>query len=472
MRRTGREMGTIRVLQMAISFFLITAQYFTQMCSSWEIGQAFESLGRRSSHRGIYRSGPKEPGMEVGSDIFTANRLVVNVDEFGAAGDGYTDDTQAFITAWNEACSSGPSILLVPRGNYYLVKPLNFSGPCQYPLTVQISGTIIAPEDPSVWADLKSNHWLLFHGIDDLTVRGGGLIYGSGEKWWAASCKINKTNPCRSAPTAVTFDSNNYLVVRNLIVMNSQQIHITFKNCVVVEASNLEVTAPEHSPNTDGIHISASTYVVVTNSIIGTGDDCVSIISDSFDIVIRNVNCGPGHGISIGSLGKGNSEAHVADVLVDRVFLHDTTNGLRIKTWQGGSGYCQGIRYQNVHMENVSYPIIIDQYYCDSPTTCENQTSAVEVSEVWYDSISGTSATEEAIRFACSDSVPCQNILMKDIDLTLNSGDPAASFCESVTGFSIGSVTPPPCFEDYAPQIYQGEGIIEQLVNPSLKEEF
>lgn len=465
-------MGTIRVLQMAISFFLITAQYFTQMCSSWEIGQAFESLGRRSSHRGIYRSGPKEPGMEVGSDIFTANRLVVNVDEFGAAGDGYTDDTQAFITAWNEACSSGPSILLVPRGNYYLVKPLNFSGPCQYPLTVQISGTIIAPEDPSVWADLKSNHWLLFHGIDDLTVRGGGLIYGSGEKWWAASCKINKTNPCRSAPTAVTFDSNNYLVVRNLIVMNSQQIHITFKNCVVVEASNLEVTAPEHSPNTDGIHISASTYVVVTNSIIGTGDDCVSIISDSFDIVIRNVNCGPGHGISIGSLGKGNSEAHVADVLVDRVFLHDTTNGLRIKTWQGGSGYCQGIRYQNVHMENVSYPIIIDQYYCDSPTTCENQTSAVEVSEVWYDSISGTSATEEAIRFACSDSVPCQNILMKDIDLTLNSGDPAASFCESVTGFSIGSVTPPPCFEDYAPQIYQGEGIIEQLVNPSLKEEF
>lgn len=472
MRRNGREMGTIRVLQMAISFFLIAAQYFTQMCSSWEIGQALESVRRRSSHSGIYRSGLKEPGMETGSDIFTANQLLVNVDEFGAVGDGYTDDTQAFMTAWNEACSSGPSILLVPRGNAYLVKPLNFSGPCQYPLTVQISGTIIAPEDPSVWEDLKSNHWLLFHGINDLTIGGGGLIYGSGEKWWASSCKINKTNPCRSAPTAVTFDSNNYLVVRNLIVKNSQQIHITFKNCVVVEASNLQVTAPEHSPNTDGIHISASTYVVVTNSIIGTGDDCVSIISDSFNIVIRNVNCGPGHGISIGSLGKGNSEAHVADVMVDGVFIHDTTNGLRIKTWQGGSGYCQGIRYQNVRMKNVSYPIIIDQYYCDSPTTCENQTSAVEVSEVWYDSISGTSATEEAIRFACSDSVPCENILLKDIDLTLNSGDAAVSFCESAIGFSFGSVTPPPCFEDYAPQTYQREGIIEQVVNSLRREEF
>jgi polygalacturonase len=220
--------------------------------------------------------------------------------------------------------------------------------------------------------------------------------------------------------------------VRNLNVKNSQQIHITFKNCFGVEASNLVVTAPEHSPNTDGIHITASTFVVVQNSVIGTGDDCVSIVSDSFDIVIQNVNCGPGHGISIGSLGKGKSEARVAGVLVDRVFLHDTTNGLRIKTWQ---------------------------------------TSAVEVSEVWYDNISGTSATDEAIRFACSDSVPCENILLRNIDLRLTSGDAAASFCESVMGFSLGSVTPPSCFEDWAAEFHQGEGTIVQVVNPRSKDE-
>lgn len=462
-RMNGRKMGAIRVLQKAISFFLIVAQYSTPICSSSEMDETLESMDQTlesittsSSHSGIYRSGLKEPGMEIGSDTFDPDRIVVCVDDFGAVGDGYTDDTEAFKDAWNEACSSGPSILLVPRGKVYLVTPLNFSGPCQYQLTVQISGTIIAPEDPSVWHDLKSNYWLLFHRINDLTIGGGGLIYGSGEKWWAASCKINKTNPCRSAPTAVTFESNNDLLVRNLNVKNSQQIHISFKNCFGVEASNLVVTAPEHSPNTDGIHITASTFVVVQNSVIGTGDDCVSIVSDSFDIVIQNVNCGPGHGISIGSLGKGKSEARVAGVLVDRVFLHDTTNGLRIKTWQGGSGFAQAIKYQNVYMRNVSYPIIIDQYYCDSPKSCKNQTSAVEVSDVLYDNISGTSATDEAIRFACSDSVPCENILLRNIDLRLTSGDDAASFCESVMGFSLGSVTPPPCFEDWAAEFHQG----------------
>lgn len=109
---------------------------------------------------------------------------------------------------------------------------------------------------------------------------------------------------------------------------NSQQAHITFKNCVVVESSNLEVTTPKHSPNTEGIHIAASTYVIVTNSLIRVGDDCVSIVSDSFDIVIWNVNCGPGHEINIGGLVKGNSESHVVDVLVDEDFLHGITNGL------------------------------------------------------------------------------------------------------------------------------------------------
>lgn len=37
---------------------------------------------------------------------------------------------------------------------------------------------------------------------------------------------------------------------------------------------------------------------------------------------------------SIGSLGAGDSEAHVSDVVVNRVNFSGTTNGVRIKTWQ------------------------------------------------------------------------------------------------------------------------------------------
>eukprot|EP01018_Ginkgo_biloba_P018147 Gb_12008 [translate_table: standard] len=394
---------------------------------------------------------------------------VVCVEEFGAKGDGDTDDTKAFKKAWKKACSSAPSVFLVPKGRKYLVKPIKFSGPCLSSLTVQVSGTIIAPEDPHVWDGLKSTQWLRFHAVDDLTVEGGGTIYGSGEKWWAQSCKINKTKPCRSGPTALRFESSNNLRVRNLMVKNGQQMHMTFRLCIGVEADHLEVTAPGHSPNTDGIHISASKYVAIKNSIIGTGDDCISIVSDSFHVRIENITCGPGHGISIGSLGKGHSEAQVSDVIVDGASLHNTTNGLRIKSWQGGSGFARGIRFQNVHMDNVSHPIIIDQYYCDSKKPCPNQTSAVRVSEVAYMNIKGTSATKEVMRFVCSKVVACQNVVLIDIDLTLISRHAPTTFCENALGFSMGSVNPPPCLENY--RCHDDRQIKAQRVLPQPKDE-
>ena len=37
---------------------------------------------------------------------------------------------------------------------------------------------------------------------------------------------------------------------------------------------------------------------------------------------------------SIGSLGKDNSVGIVTKVVLDTAFLKDTTNGVRIKTWQ------------------------------------------------------------------------------------------------------------------------------------------
>jgi len=64
------------------------------------------------------------------------------------------------------------------------------------------------------------------------------------------------------------------------------------------------------------------------------GDDCVSIQTGCSNIYIHNVNCGPGHGISIGGLGKENTKACVSNVTVRDVMMHNTMNGVRIKTWQ------------------------------------------------------------------------------------------------------------------------------------------
>ncbi|KAH9678954.1 polygalacturonase ADPG2 [Citrus sinensis] len=205
---------------------------------------------------------------------------------------------------------------------------------------------------------------------------------------------------------------------------------------------NLVVEAPGDSPNTDGIHVTNTQNIRITSSTIGTGDDCISIVSGSQNVQAQDITCGPGHGISIGSLGKGNSNAYVSEVTVDGAKLSETANGVRIKTWQGGSGYVSNIIFQNIDMVNVKNPIIIDQNYCDQDDPCKEQSSAVHIKNVVFKNIRGTSASDEAVKLDCSKSYPCEAIVLENINLQSEEDEPKA-LCNNVDDLAQrGSVFP------------------------------
>ncbi|GLJ05366.1 hypothetical protein SUGI_0016940 [Cryptomeria japonica] len=56
---------------------------------------------------------------------------VVDVTTLGAKGDGETDDTKAFLAAWQAACEKDSATLLIPSDYQFLVGPLTFLGPCK-----------------------------------------------------------------------------------------------------------------------------------------------------------------------------------------------------------------------------------------------------------------------------------------------------------------------------------------------------
>jgi galacturan 1,4-alpha-galacturonidase len=121
-------------------------------------------------------------------------RVLLTLDDFGAVGDGITNDTQAFLDAWNAACASTePAVLAVPAGKTYQIWPVRLAGPCKKKLKLMISGTIAAPASPDEWAGRDPTKWLYVFRVDDLSVSGGGTIDGMGAEWWARSCKRKKT---------------------------------------------------------------------------------------------------------------------------------------------------------------------------------------------------------------------------------------------------------------------------------------
>ncbi|KAF3437911.1 hypothetical protein FNV43_RR20667 [Rhamnella rubrinervis] len=367
-----------------------------------------------------------------------------------AKGDGIKDDTKAFKEAWKRACSSrGRAMLFVPN-NTYLLKPIKFSGHCKPDhLTLRIKGTILASPNRSDYHD--RTHWIGFEDVDNFRVEGGGTFDGNGRIWWKNSCKINKSLPCSAAPTvSCDVPRMQKLRVANMKFRNAQKMHVSFQKCVNVIAFGLRVTAPEHSPNTDGIHITGTSNITLRNSIIATGDDCISIVSGSKNVRATRITCGPGHGISIGSLGAGNSEAHVSNVFVNEATFSGTTNGVRIKTWQGGYGYARNIWFENITMNKVKNPIIIDQNYCDKKKPCGEQKLAVQIRDVVYRNIRGTSSSEVAIRFDCSEHFPCRGISLRDVVLEAapdnddhhGRDDEVEASCHNVTFHTRGKVSP------------------------------
>jgi len=132
-----------------------------------------------------------------------------------------------------------------------------------------------------------------------------------------------------------------------------------------MKLQSLKISAPYDSPNTDGIHLGNSENIEITNSVIGTGDDCISIGPGDKNISISKVFCGPGHGISVGSLGASANEGDVIGLSVKNCTLTNTTNGIRIKTWPNSPvSSASNFTFDDIVMKNVDNPLVIDQKYC------------------------------------------------------------------------------------------------------------
>ncbi|KAL6132828.1 hypothetical protein ACLB2K_065067 [Fragaria x ananassa] len=388
---------------------------------------------------------------------------VFNVRTFGAVGNGVTDDTEAFKMAWDSACQTEDSEVLVPKSHSYMLQSTIFTGPCKCGLKLQIDGTLVPPDGPDSWPkNISKRQWLVFYRINGMSMQGDGVIDGRGEKWWNLPCKPHKgphgttqPGPCDS-PAAIRFFMCSNLKMKGLRIKNSPQFHFKFDNCQNIYVESITIKSPALSPNTDGIHIQNTNNVKIYNSLVSNGDDCVSIGTGSYNIDMRNITCGPSHGISIGSLGDGNSRACVSNITVKDSIIKHSDNGVRIKTWQGGSGSVSSITFNNIHMDTVRNPIVLDQYYCLTKH-CPNQTSAVHISNILYTNIRGTyDVRSPPMHFACSDSMPCTNLTLSEVELLPATKGHLVSrpLCWSAYG-TIQTITVPPvlCLLEGIPEL-------------------
>ncbi|CAI0425299.1 unnamed protein product, partial [Linum tenue] len=191
--------------------------------------------------------------------------------------------------------------------------------------------------------------------------------------------------------------------------------------------THLKITAPQESPNTNGIDISASNRLYIYDSFIGTDDDCVAINEFSSYINISRIMCGPEHGINIGSLGKDGAYETVEEVHVADCTFTGTMNGARIKTWKRGRGYARKISFEGIRLINAGNPIIIDQTYVNRMAGTMGgeveddsllSSGDLEISDVTYGGVTGSSSDARMVYFNCESGARFRDIVVEDVQMS------------------------------------------------------
>ncbi|XP_047084559.1 polygalacturonase-like [Lolium rigidum] len=404
-------------------------------------GGAGTATVRPTNHR---RMSTLALSLAVLAAVFAAAAAVAeyNVVDYGARPGGGADSAGAFLAAWAAACNhtgrrGSRPVMRVPAGRFLLSKAY-FKGPCRSAagVVVAIDGTVVAP--PAV----DSTAWIMFHYADGLAIRGGTLD-GQGRAHWA--CRADPGRKCPPGTTTLDISQSKGVSIKKVTLLDSKNVHISIYDSTGVTVQGVRIVAPADSPNTDGIHVQLSRHVNILGTTIGTGDDCVSMGPGTSDVLIRNIKCGPGHGISIGSLGGEAGEEGVSNVTVEAAVLTGTQNGLRIKTWgKPNRGSVTGVVFSRVTMRGVHNPIVVDQNYCPGHDQCPGKSSGVRISDVSYTDIEGTSATPVAVKFDCSGSNPCTGFRLSNIRLTYEDKT-AQSLCRNADGSASGVVSPRSC---------------------------
>ncbi|XVE65582.1 hypothetical protein DITRI_Ditri08aG0011500 [Diplodiscus trichospermus] len=380
---------------------------------------------------------------KVGSDVKNFNIL-----DNGAKADGTTDNSMSFIRTFKAACNSqGNAMMVIPEGNF-LTGPVLFSGPCtSSSLIIQANGNVTAQGDLSYYkGGSDTTDWITLQSLKGVTVTGKGAFHGRGaEAWKYNNCAGNSVCDRLPANMKITFSSN--VVINGVTSIDSKGFHFMVSRSDNVRFNKVTVQAPGDSPNTDGIHMSKSDQVKITDSSIATGDDCVSMIQGTTNVNIERVICGPGHGFSVGSLGHYPDEADVSGITVKNCSLSETTNGVRIKSYKSAlASKAYGIVFQDIIMDRVKNPIIIDQEYGNKHS---DQPSKVSISGVHYLNIQGTSDSKVAVLLLCSSANPCESIELKDINLqyvgTERENLPFSSSCTNAKVTYSGTQSPAAC---------------------------
>jgi polygalacturonase len=412
---------------------------------------------------------------------------MVNICDFGAIGDGTTNNTQAFAKAIAKCAKDNGGRIIVPAGKY-LTRPIHLKS--NIDLHLEEGAVILFSDNFDDYPPVKSR-WegvecygyspcLCGENLKNVSITGKGIIDGQGKKWWQEFkkrkqgskepvtkrdkefVKFNKgidLSNCGGGgigsfffrPPLIQFNNCTKVLLDGITACNSPFWNTHLLYCKDAVVKNMTFQNPEDGFNGDGLDIDSCNGVEISDCNFDVNDDCLVIKSgigaDGLrvnkpceNLVIKNCNMLHGHG---GAVFGSETAGGIRNVEFSNCVFNGTDRGIRIKSRRGRAGTVENLSLDNITMNSPGCPIVMNLYYeCGAKTeeieafSDRNARPVTEttpcIRNIKITNVTANNAQTAAAVFLGLPERPIENVLFDNVKITMakngKPGRPAMAF--------------------------------------------
>ena len=292
-------------------------------------------------------------------------QTVYDVMEFGARGDGLSDDAPALQAAIDRCTREGGGRVLLSRGHTFMCGPVELKSNVE--LHLEATATLLCNPDESIYRlsafgenEGEGMLWLYGNGADNLSITGRGTIHGNGIRFMGAELSDSyELKPLANQafdprPHVLTLMDCRNVRISDVTIREGAYWTVHLIGCDGAVIDGISLLNNLKIRNGDGIDLDHSKNVRISNCHITSGDDCICLknrrefeqYGTCHDIVVTN--CTMSSRSCAIKIGSENMDS-IYNVVISNCIITGSNRGLGIQNRDEGT--VTNVVFSNIQMD-------------------------------------------------------------------------------------------------------------------------